>query len=434
MNHSWNFESHPSDRPTLFGIMVRLNRVQTRREKIVMHLKSIVRAVLAATVMLPAAALEAGVNPPVSVRVVTLNVREGMGALGGPATEATGDFLTINDDDGMGPNSGLNPDIVCLQECRSSTNLLAYRDAFLAGYQFYRITQTDAGGNFNALFVSPFWNVLDVDSVNTPGPRNIMRITFEVPFALEPMTLYVCHFKAFTDGGSTATRTAEADFVGELVYDDINLGLDLDDNGSRETTGGSFVCLGDMNSNNNFDGSLDGLFTHDTLSVDTGLLDLPVETLFGRTVGGAPQTVTFQGNPQGRLDYVCLDEVSAAFYDSDSNGSYTQDEINTMGFVYSSGDDGGALANGNSSATFNASDHRPVVFDVLIERDPNGFFDLRDLNENQIIDADDLAIWERLFLMGSAPDVNADFSVDADDRAYMKEGVRETELTDVSTR
>ncbi|MCA9310686.1 MAG: endonuclease/exonuclease/phosphatase family protein [Phycisphaerales bacterium] len=373
-------------------------------------------------------------NPPVPVRVVTMNVREGLGTLGSLATESTGDFLTTNDDDGMGPNSGLNPDIVCLQECRSSANLTAFRDAFLPGYQFYRITQTDAGGNFNCAFVRPFWNVLDADSINTPGPRNVLRITIEVPFALEPLTLYVCHLKAFTDGSSTATRTAEADFLGELVYDDINLGLDLDDNGSREFQGGSFALLGDLNSNSNFDGSLDGIFTHATLSTPTGLLDLPVETLFGRTVGGSPQIVTYQGSPQGRLDYVCMDDVTATIFDIDSSGSYSQSEINMMGFVYSSGDDSGAMANGNSSATFNASDHRPVIFDMLLPRDPNGFFDLRDLNGNQMIDGDDLAIWERLFAMGSAPDVNFDFVVDADDRVYMKEGVRANELSDVSTR
>ena len=394
---------------------------------------SSLRGVLFAAVLNAAPLALAGGLPPVSLRVVTLNVRTGIGSIGNPATNATGDFLTVNDVDGPGPNMGLMPDIVCLQECRSTSDLNAFRDAYLPGYQLIRVSSVDAGGNFNAAFIPPFWNILDGDILSSPGPRDFLRITFEVPLALEPVTIYVAHFKAFTDGSSTATRTAEADELGEIVYDDINLGLDLDDNGSREFQGGGFIVLGDMNSNDNFDGSLDGLFTNASNGQPTGVLDLPVETLFGRTVGGAPQIITFQNNPNGRLDYICLSENLAMQFDANMNGSYSQDEINTMGFVYSSGDDSGQMANGNGSATFNASDHRPVVFDVLLERDPNGFFDLRDLDDNQVIDADDLYIWERAFAMGTAPDVNGDFVVDLADRDSIRDEIRLDETTDVST-
>ena len=141
-----------------------------------------------------------------SVRIVTLNVREGLGAPGEFSREQTGLFLTTNDLDGPGPNSGLNPDIVALQECRSTANLLAYRDDFLPGYQMVRSNVVDAGGNFQAFFLRPEYVVLDTDDYGIGGPRPMFRVTIEIPGAARSLTLYNVHYKAFGDQASINQR------------------------------------------------------------------------------------------------------------------------------------------------------------------------------------------------------------------------------------
>ncbi len=304
----------------------------------------------------------------IPVRIVTLNVLEGIGAPGDFTAQQTGLFLTTNDADGAGPNMGLNPDIVALQECRSTDNLNAFRDSFLPGYQMVRVSFGDAGGNFQAFFVNPDFVILDEDSYAIGGPRPMLRITVEIPGAAKTLTLYNSHFKAFSDSGSQAQRRANAQESGIEVWRDRNQGLDLDDNFTRETPIGNQIYLGDLNSNNNFDGTLDGLFTNIVNSQPTGLLNLPVETLAGRDIGGSPRTATFPGS-SSRLDYICLDEELAARFDTNGDQQFDQDEINSMGFVYYSQEDP-SLSNGSTSATSFASDHRPVVFDVLLEAAP----------------------------------------------------------------
>ncbi len=301
----------------------------------------------------------------VQVRIVTLNVREGLGAPSDFTAQQTGLFLTTNDADGAGPNMGLNPDIVALQECRSTANLEAFRDSYLPGYQMLRVSFGDAGGNFQAYFVHPDFVVLDDDSYAIGGPRPMFRITLEIPGAAKTLTLYNSHFKAFGDSSSQAQRRTNAQESGIEVWRDRNQGLDLDDNISRETPVGNQIYLGDLNSNNNFDGTLDGLFTNILNNQPTGLVNLPVETLAGRDIGGSPRTATFPGS-SSRLDYICLDEELAARFDTNGDMSLDQDEINAMGFVYYSQEDP-SLSNGSTSATTFASDHRPVVFDVLLE-------------------------------------------------------------------
>lgn len=304
-----------------------------------------------------------------SVRIVTLNVREGLGAPSDFAHQQTGLFLTTNDLDGAGPNSGLNPDIVALQECRSTANLLAYRDAFLPGYQMIRSNVVDAGGNFQAFFLRPEYVVLDTDDYGIGGPRPMYRVTLEIPGADRTLTLYNVHYKAFGDTASVNQRRGNANETGIEVWRDRVQGLDLDDDFFRETPVGNQIVLGDLNSNNNFDGTLNGLFTNVINLEPTGVLNLPVETLAGRLVGGTPQTVTFPGS-SSRLDYICLDTELALRFDANSDGVLDQNEINSMGFVYYSQHDNGALSNGVNNATSFASDHRPVVFDVLLAQTP----------------------------------------------------------------
>jgi endonuclease/exonuclease/phosphatase family metal-dependent hydrolase len=345
----------------------------------------------------------------VPLRVVTYNVLEGIGAPADFTAQQTGLFLTTNDLDGAGPNRGLNPDIVALQECRSTTNLNAFRDAYLPGYQMVRVGFGDAGGNFQAYFVRPDIVILDTDEYAIGGPRPMFRMTVEVPGAAKTVTLYNAHFKAFGDSSSQAQRRTNAQESGIEVWRDRTLGLDLDDNFTRETPVGNQIYLGDLNSNNNFDGTLNGLFTNVINSQPTGVLNLPVETLAGRLVGGSPRINTFPGS-NSRLDYICLDEELASRFDSNDDGSLSQDEINAMGFVFYSQEDP-SLANGSSSATSFASDHRPVVFDVLLEAEPVVAECPGDTNGDNVVNFTDLnAVLADFGLSGESltGDVNGD--------------------------
>ncbi len=377
-------------------------------------------------VILAVPTTHAGTPAPIPLRIATLNVKEGLN-LNTSAYFATGDFMTTNDIDGIGPNSGLNPDVVFLQECRSSSTLIAFRDTYLPGYQFFRVNSADFGGNFNACFVRGDILVRDTDDQGLSGPRPAQRISLSVPGALRVITFYNCHFKAFSDSGSQATRTTEANNLGNHVHADLTTGVDLDDNGSRETVT-DVAVFGDLNSNNNADGTLDGLFTHFFLFVPTGVLNLPVQNL--------PQTsiTTFPGS-SARLDYGCLDVNLAAHFDADLSGTYSQSELNSMGFVYNSPEDSGQRSNGDSTATNFASDHRPVVFSIFLDADPAAGFDPKDLNLDTLINAEDLAMWEEQFFggLGPAKDTDQDFDIDLDDRDLLYDCTRQDEITDVTT-
>lgn len=311
---------------------------------------------------------------PLSVRLVTINVRLGIDPPGATASEAMGKFLTNRVLPGAPAGTGgLRPDMVALQEMTTDADNLAFRDTFLPGYQYLRVNQIDAGGNFGVMFIRPDIQVLNRSEIFIGGPRNMLRVTVRIPGADKIMTIYSAHFKAFGDPSSTAQRTVNANNSGIQISNDIALGLDLDGNGTRETPAGYIVLCGDLNSNNNGDSSLNGLFTNVATGQPTGLLNLPVESLLGRTFPGNPIITTFPS--ASRLDYVCTTAALAARYSLAGNLSFTQDEINNMGFVYYSGDDNGVQSNGDSGATTNASDHRPVVFDILLGRtcpDTNG--------------------------------------------------------------
>lgn len=371
--------------------------------------------------------------PPIEVRVVTLNVKEGIGGPGDSAREAMGDFLTTIDQDPNDGATGLLPDVVCLQECRSLFNIESFRDEFLPGYIVNRVIGGDAGGNFNAILSAPQHQILNVDVFDTGGPRRIIRIHLKPEGALGVLSVYSAHFKAFTDSGSQATRTIEADNSGFLYSIEYLNGADVTDDGTPDFTPEltTIAFCGDLNSNNNFDGTLDGVFTHFQTMQPTGAQNLPVESISGANAGGAPIISTF--NSGGRLDYICLDLRTALLYDADMSGSLDQDEINSIGFVYFSGDDAGAMSNGSTNATSFASDHRPVVADVRMAADPDAFFALTDINQDSVTDTEDLALWESLFASGMAPDVNEDFAVDQSDLDEIRAAVREDELADVTS-
>lgn len=320
---------------------------------------SVFVGVLGTVAMAQAGGSSCAVEPTIPLRVMTLNVKDGLGVPGSNTYEAIGDFVTIIDQDGPGPNTGLMPDIVCFQELDDDffSHLSAFRDEFLPGYEIR--TASSDGFNFNAIVFRPEFAVVQYQNVSTPGPRNAVKVRLSIPQAEHDLVVYCSHFKAFGDSGSVAQRTAEANQLGQLAYADLQAG------------GVNVITLGDYNAHStNFaiDASVQGVFTHSTLGVPTGLKNIAPEALAGHGIGGPALIWTF--GTSSRLDYICLDAQLAAYFDTDNNGVFSQDEANGAGFVYWSGDDNGVMSSGNSSATSIASDHRPVVFDVLLPRDP----------------------------------------------------------------
>jgi len=322
-------------------------------------------ACIAVSAALASSVARGGGFEGIPLRVVTFNTFNGVGAPGTSSFNVIGDFLTTVTQDPASGNTGLNPDIVALQEARNNDHLLAFRDQFLPGYNFYRTNQSDFGGNFNAFFVRGDLNVIHVQERYIGGPRNLLRLVIEVPGAGNLLAVYNVHFKAFGDQQSQNQRRLNAIESGIFVYNDLHLGLDLTGDNIRETPPPNAIFMGDLNSNNNFDGTLNNLFTHINLGVPTGILNLPVESIGGAMSGGQPFIVTYPSF-NSRLDYICLDNELAAVFDVNGDGQFSQDELNSMGFVYYSGDDQGAQSNGNANATTFASDHRPVVFDVYL--------------------------------------------------------------------
>lgn len=307
----------------------------------------------------------------VELRIVTYNIRQGLGPIGSTAWNSVGDMITTFDFDGDGPNTSLMPDIVCFQELdqQATSEVVAFRNQFLPGYGIR--TATGDGFNYNAILFRPEFEVLGYTNLSTPGPRNVNRATFQIPGASKTLTLYNAHFKCCGDSGSQNTRRSEANRIGEEIWRDRNLGLDLDNNGSRETPPGWVVLAGDLNANTlTNDTTIDGVFFYEAQNAPTGVLDLPVESLFGR-ISGSFLPNTFPGSGGSRLDYICLDEELAMLFDANGDQQLSQSEINAMGFVYFSNDSTpqhspGRFANGNTNATSFGSDHRPVVFDLRL--------------------------------------------------------------------
>jgi len=109
-----------------------------------------------------------------------------------------------------------------------------------------------------------------------------------------------------------------------------------------------------------------------------------------------------------------------------------------MGFVYYSNEDSGLRANGNASATNFATDHRPVVFDVFLPRDPAvPFTPPEDVNANGAVDIEDLYLWENGFALAApplpipAPDINGNRNIELADRDIIRTALRAGESADV---
>lgn len=378
--------------------------------------------------------------PPTSVRLVTINVLQGVDSgfdenLPFDDEDALGSFLTTNDLDGNGPNRGLNPDIIALQECNSSVNLFSFRDTYLPGYQLFRVPTVDAGGNFNAFFVRPDITVLDSDTFTGGGPRRIIRLNVEIPGALRALSVYCSHMDSGSSSNDRNNRISESNTIASQVLLEATEGLDTTDTGTIDpmtsdvpAADARIVVMGDLNSNNNFDGTITAVATSPFL---IGIDEVDYESIAGAADPGL-FTSTFQSG--SRLDYIFLDERFRDTYDTNGNGTLEQDETNAIGFVYFSQHDNGQQANGVFDATTRASDHRAVVVDLLMETDPNEFFAAEDINLDSSVDPEDLQAWLTELAGGGTPkDVNEDFVVDGEDAQQIEDAVRLDEGVDATS-
>ena len=199
----------------------------------------------------------------VELRIVTLNTREGLVGPTPDAFDATSDMITTIDQNPADSNTGLLPDIVCFQELDNSSrsDLTTFRNNYLPGFQIISDPGSD-GFNYNATLVAPGITVLDSGTVAVGGPRRVVRVTLQVPGSSEVVRIYNGHFKAFGDSSSQATRTNEANNLGSEVASDIlngfAVGVPLENQ--------HVIVAGDLNSNNNNDGTLDGLYFSSTVS------------------------------------------------------------------------------------------------------------------------------------------------------------------------
>ncbi len=348
----------------------------------------------------------------VELRIVTLNVKEGLVGPAGNAYEAVSDMVTTVDENTGDGAVGLLPDIACFQELDpgSPGTLTTYRDNFLPGYQIFGPTGAGDGFNYQAILVRPDITIIETDTFGTPGPRDGVTVVLEIPGSDEYLKVYTAHFKAFGDSSSRATRTAEANTHGASIAADLLNGfvpgVPLENQ--------HVVLAGDLNSNNNSDGTLNGLFageistnaccapedgsadenfmiafgvdcatmspccvpdvssglcnlaggTIESFQGSTGLTDIVYESLSASQSAGTSQTGTFGSS---RLDYIMANEALALRFDTNGNQQVDQTEANQIGFVYYSNQNvsgvhfPGQFANGNSNASSNASDHDPVV-------------------------------------------------------------------------
>ncbi len=369
----------------------------------------------------------AGTAPPVPLRIVTYNVLGGIGNPGTPEANAIGKFVTTQDIDGPGPNMGLSPDIVLFQEMNQSatSQVTNFRNTFLPGYDIR--TAGGDGFNYNATLIRPGITVISHSSLSIGGPRGCGKTRIRVPGALRDVVVYNAHFKSGSAGSDQTQRTTNATTCGN------NVSFEYFSNNVNVIFGG------DLNSNNNQDGTITPLFFTSTKPpVSSGVLNLAVETLAGAANPNVTNYVTYPGSGS-RLDYICLDQQLAALFDADSSGTYSQTELNSMGFVYYSNDDAGLRANGDATATQSGtSDHRPVVFDAKLPRDPaSPYYEPGDIDQNGARNAEDLYQWEYRYsitappLPSTAPDIDGDRNIDPEDRTALRGIIRANEGTDL---
>lgn len=367
-----------------------------------------------------ALAAVASAQTTVPLRVVTYNVKEGLDGIGSAQYLQAGKMITSLDIDGGGPLRGLNPDIVLLQEVDQGNTLEVanFRNAYLPGYDL-----RSAGGdgfNYNVTLIRPGITVVSHSGINVGGPRQVCKTRIRVAGAQRDLIIYNAHFKCCGDASSLTQRTTNATQSGNNVSFEIG-------------TGTSYVLFaGDLNSNNNSDNTITNLFA-------SGVRNLPVESLAGAANPGVTNTVTYPSSGS-RLDYICLDNNLAAQFDADNSGTFSQTELNSMGFVYYSQDDGGMRSSGDATVTNNVSDHRPVVFDLRIPRDPLlPVYALTDVNQSGSTSIEDLYLWELAYSQTAPPapspaaDTTGDRHVDPADRAAILNPLRSSEVADITT-
>ncbi len=320
----------------------------------------------------------------VPLRIVSYNIYHGIDNSSSDRT-ACGNLLTSLDLDGAGPNTSLMPDVVCLQETTSLSDLEDFRDDYLPGYQALKGPTTD-GFNSNGFFVRGDLPVLAFDEFGTPGPRPVLRLILGIPGSPEYCMIYNAHFKAGQTGGDPDTRRAEANAIANRVSVDLAFGIDVDGDGTKEFFPTCYFFTGDLNHDDFASDVIDALLEGGSNGLPTGLNDVRIETLYGA------QFPTFLGNTfstryslNRRYDYVLASDAVFETFDTNADQTVDQDELNAAGFVYLSGDDGGLQASGDVDATTQASDHAPVVIDFSIptglpgDLDGDGDVDLSDL-------------------------------------------------------
>ena len=365
-------------------------------------------------VLLVAVGPAAGEAP---LRIVTFNTYQGIA--NAPADrEASGNLLTSLDLDGPGPNTSLMPDIVCLQETTSLSDLEAFRDDYLPGYQVIKGPTTD-GFYSNGYFFRGDLALVQFAEFSTPGPRPLLRLILDVPATPEHLVVYTAHFKAGQDVGDKLIRTQEANAVANRISVDREFGIDLDSNGTPDLFPRYYLCAGDFNQDDFSEVVVDALLVGGNNGLPTALNDMRVETLFGAQVPGfLGDTYSTRGSLTRRYDYILASDELFEQFDTDGDDTVDQDELNEAGFVYLSTDDGGSQASGQVNATSIASDHAPVIVDFALPGLPG------DLDGDGDVDLSDLATLLAHYGMtqGVGPedgDIDGDGDVDLSDLATL---------------
>jgi endonuclease/exonuclease/phosphatase family metal-dependent hydrolase len=408
----------------------------------------------------------------VTLRVVTLNVKDGLGVPGDSVYEAVGDMITVLDDDPGDIATGLNPDVVCFQElnAQARSQLETFRDEFLPGYQISANVGSD-GFNYNATLVAPGIEIVSDFDLAVGNPRAVRVTVLDVPGSDEFVKVYNAHFKAFGDDASQATRRSQADNTGSEIARDTTdgfvTGVPLENQ--------HVLMVGDLNSSNNADGTLDGLYETvssvgaccapadgsadaafqqflgldcsgpdpccieeipagfcaalggiiEQVSRPTGLSDVVYETLLSQDFPGTGIIATFRSS-NSRLDYINATTALAMRFDTDGDETLGQDERNAIGFVYraeelASTHERGQFANGNASASFIASDHTPVVATWRFRPEAVNLC-AADFNGDGTVDGADFGVFGMAFgvhsgdaLFDARADLNADGAVDGAD-------------------
>ncbi len=320
----------------------------------------------------------------VHLRIVTCNVKEGINDTAA-AREACGNMLTTNDLDGAGPNSGLAPDVLCLQETRSLTQLQSFRTDFLPGYNVFRGTFVDAGNNSQAFISRGDLTVLDTAELVTNGPRRLLRIVLDVPGTDEHLVIYNHHFKAGQTASDISTRESESNRSANHVSANFANGINLDATG-EDYFANAYLFVGDLNHDDFAGTTIDPMLDGGDNGLPPHLNDVRSETLSGAAVGPfIGDTFSTQGFLDRRYDYILASDLLFNALDFNGNGTVAQNERNAAGFVYIAGDDLGQRANGDFDATSVATDHAPVVLDITLpcrkgDLNVDGLIDLSDLS------------------------------------------------------